>query len=630
MIYLWKYIRSLNHSTLVQIGLTLFFVAVYFDLAALSPYTNKDNFDKITCLLILLLNLTALLPPVIIIINRIRLKTLNNEQNSKPNPFINKNSKSFRLCTAECPLIIILFIYIVVKIFYIDSMLRWDGAWYFCRLLESVESFDFTFGNFIKYFNWYGHPSMGYAFIMSINQFLDFGNHYLLNIQNLVLAVLAIFSFHKIVLYIYKEINQVEALLLTSLFAFNPLFFGVSLSFNLDFPLIVFLPALIWALLYNHLILSVLFGVILVFSKETGVLLYFTILFYYVLYYSIKNLAGKGLKPSQRLESSHKLIDRRILLSLIIPAVIFLLYLGYTKGQLWEAGSFGWNNEGVHGFGFNWSALTTRLAQIFVLNFSWIQTIICLLFIIKIFFSFMLKLSTAVVSSKYIKDILTMLLFVFIVFTLFNLFFITFNHPRYVLAAVFFLLLFTCGALLNICKKEQVRILILSAMLFLSCLQVFKTVDPLSEAMFKTINFGEHQLLNINPADGMVYNAEYTVIDEILNKLNQTININKNTAIIVSNIWDAHFNGDGLYSIINIDKSSLKRTFKRENSFQPEVYSIRNLNNGNKPAEAYYLQLWFGDKKAELEYLQKHYQIIRTDKIDHKGYSLNLYYLKQL
>ena len=616
MRYLWGHVRKLNHVMLSEVVLLVFLIALFFDLAMLSPFTDKHNLKSTTTLLIVFINFIFVLLLLLILIRKVARRR--NTIKSGNGLSIHNIYSCLRIFISKYPILIIVFIYMVVRFFYIDTMLRWDGAWYFCRLLESVENFDFTFGSFLKYFNWYGHPSMGYAFLMSFGQFLDLGN--------------------QIIVCMYKDISHIEALLLTTLFAFNPLFFGVSLSFSIDFPLIVFLPASICALLYNRMIIFILSGTILVFSKETGALLYFIMPIYIIFLsllskislnnrninsnYSHNNQGNFYLEPC---DNTHKLFNRNVILCLSIPAILFILYFIYVGGQLWEAGSMGWNNEGVHAFGFSRGFIVTRLHQIFILNFGWLQSLIILVYITKI----LLPLNNHFhVFNQYNKAILKLLLSMFLVFIAFNLFYITFNHPRYVLVSVFFLLIFSHYALMNIFEEEKMRILILSIMIFLSAAQTFKTVDPLSNLIFKTFDFGMHQMLNINPADGLVYNSEYVVIERILNKLNKEININENSVIIVGNIWDAHFNGEGTYSTINIDRSSLNRTFKKDNSFQPKVYLIWEINKDNLPQEAYYLYTWFGDKQSELGYLQNHYKIIESKKIDYNGYYYYLYKLR--
>jgi hypothetical protein len=518
------------------------------------------------------------------------------------------------------PVLIILLTYLSVKLFYINTMLRWDGAYFYCLLIQSINNFDFTLNNFFNYFNWNGHPSMGYALIMSLGQFIDLGNHTILNIQNLLLALLAIFSFYKILVYLYQDNNRTEILLMTSLFAFNPLFFGVSLTLSLDFPLIIFWTAAIYALLYNRMIFFTLFGTLLVFSKETGAFLYFVFLisiFFVNLFYRHEQIFEKKIKG--------------LLLYLIIPAVVFACYLVYSGGQLWKGGSLNWSSNSFHAFGFNLSVLTTRLSELFILNFNWILTLIILISLINIFFS---PINYLKYQNESRNNIYRLLFLVFIAYIIFNLFYITWNHPRYVILSVFFLLIFSHYALLNIFKKERTRILILACMLVLSLIQTFKTVDPLSKKVFNTLSIGEHQMLSIGSADELVYNAEYVVIDTLLNKLNKEININDNSNIILSDVndggWMAHFNGAYPHTTIYINKSNLTRTFKKENAFQPKTYTVWEINQDHKPVNAYYIEMWYGNGPDELKHLQQYYSITEIRKIDHHGYYFKLYKLEQL
>ncbi len=597
-----------NHALPVQIWLVTLLVVMFVDLAALSPFTSKHNLSTAYILLGIALNTLFLTISAYIIYNN--------------RASIGHDTLYKMKAAVKQPVFVLLVIYIIVKLFYLDTMQRWDGAWYFCRLLESVKGFDFTLGNFINNFNWFGHPSMGFGFLMSLGQFIDPGNHYILNIQYLILAVLAVFSFYKILAYLYGN-NKTEILLLTALFAFNPLFFGVSLSFNSDFPLVVFWLAFMYALLYERFILASFCCMLLVFSKETGALIYFTFLFSLLLIF----VARKVFFNAQRPLCIPRKINVTSVACLVLPLLTFIIFFLYRQGQLWGGGSLGWDSNGFHVFGLNWASFKTTCLQIFVLDFSWIMCFIILLYLGKTIL-FTRKKPPSLNENQ--KDLLMIHLFIFTVFLTFNLLYITFNHPRYVLLAVVFLLLFAYHALTGLAKSKALRIVILSLMLVLFTAQTFRTVDPLSKLAFGTTFFGEHEVLAINPADGMVYNAEYTVIDKLLDKFIQETKINTNSQIILSdNGWNAHFNGAGRHTTISINKENLKRTFKTANTFQPQTFSVADISSENKPQKPIYLSLsWFGDEAAELAHLQKYYRVLKANIIEHKGYFFKAYYLE--
>ncbi len=595
----------MKYILISDIWIIVFIFTLFFDSALYSPFIDWQHLSLFVIILIFLLN-TAFMVLTFKIAYGV-------QRNWTINGMLSKISKIIK----EHPVLIIVVIYAVIKISFIHCMLRWDGAFYFSQLLNSVQYFDLTWDSFIKNFNWFGHPSMGYAFLMSIGQFIDWGNHTILNLQNLMLSLLAIASFYKILIYFYKD-NIIENSILTALFAFTPLFFAVSLTFSVDFPLLVFWTASIYALLYKRMALFVFFATILVFSKEPGVLLYFLFVIAY--------LCTSNNEPGGRIHGH----TAKQIFCLSLPLLFFVAYLFSTGGLLWGAGSVKWNGAEFNAFGLNYWVMKERFGQMFILNFSWIQTLLILLFVVKSFFGSVGAGLPNISLSSERQSMLKSFVFVYLGFIFFNLLYITHTNPRYVLPSVFFMLIFCYHALINTFQKKKTRIAILFVLLILSLMQTFKTIDPLSKVFFGTTIIGKQQLLDIGPGDGLTYNAEYLVIDKLLDKLNKSINITKDTKIILSEVdWFTHFNGAGPYTSVYIDRDTLKRIFKTENAFQPETFYVWDINEKNKPESAYYVYMfWVGDKDAELTYLKKYYEIMEPKILEHHGYYFEIYSMK--
>ena len=627
MVLLCQHQKELNYDAVKEICMGLLPVVLFVDLALLSPYTGKQHLFPAIVLLTVVLNFLLLLLTTIYFINR--------------RPWLFTRPTNLRFTEPGNLLLpVVVIIYIGVKLFYLDATPRWDGAWYFSLLINAVQEFDFSPGGFLNHFNWLGHPSMGYALVMSLGQFIDPGNHYLLNGQNLILSVLAIVLFYKIVAFLFSNgSNQVEMVLLTTLFAFNPLFFGVSLSLGTDFPLLVFWTACIWALCHKRLLMLVFFGTLLVFSKETGALLYFMLLAA-LFFIHVAGRVKKGLYIIPLPGKGYNIRAGTIagsLICLLTPAVLFIIYLVVNRDGLWVGGSSHWDSSGFNTFGFNAAVLGNRLFEIFGLNFSWLQTGLILLLFIKTCFCSARNKNTP--RSETGKNYLVLLGLVFAGFVLFNLFYITFIHPRYILVSVFFLPVFCYFALVNLVRKKNVRIAVLAGIVVLSTMQVFITIDPLSKLVFPPFQFGRHQMLSIGDefnsrADGLIYNSQYTNIEQLLNKMNREMNISAQSTLILSDDnWVSHINGArlpgfGQVSTIGIDRDSLKRTFKTANTMQPQILYLWHVNQNNKPAEAYYVHMWFGDEQTDLAHLQKYYQLSEARVIEHRGYYFKVYKLQ--
>ncbi|AGL03937.1 hypothetical protein Desgi_4716 [Desulfoscipio gibsoniae DSM 7213] len=588
--------------------------ALFFDLALYSPFTSRQDLSLLVIILTFLLNAVCMV---------LTLKIANEfRKNCNPREII---SIIIRLIKNH-PVLIIIAIYAVIKLCFLYCILRWDGAFYFSQLLKCVQYFDFSWSSFINNFNWFGHPSMGYAILMSLGQFIDWGNHYILNLENLILALLAIGSFYKILIFFYKD-NRIENTILTALFAFNPLFFGVSLTFSIDFPLLVFWTASIYALLYKRMTLFVFLATILVFSKEPGVLLYLLFVLVYLFFKYINQLVyNNNNAPGERIGDN----SIKQFICLFLPVMFFSIYLFFTGGLLWGDGSVQWSGSEFNSFGFDYWLMKERFGQMFILNFSWIQTLLVVLYIIKSFL-WPAGVGLSVINPNSERNaMLKAFVITYLSFVIFNLLYITHTNPRYVLPSVFFLLIFSYHALLSIFQSKKIRIVILSVLLILSFLQTFKTIDPLSKAFFGTTTIGKQQLLNIGPGDGLTYNAEYLVIDKLLDKFNLAINITEDTKIILSEVdWFTHFNGAGPYTSVYIDRTTLKRTLKKDNAFQPETFCVWDINESNKPANAYYIYMfWVGDKELELNHLLRYYRIMETKIVEYHGYYFEIYGLK--
>lgn len=127
-------------------------------------------------------------------------------------------------------IIFLVIIYLITHLQFLTYSQYWDSYWYWKLLLWGLDGFQgaaLGLGDlarsFIENFNFLGHPSVGYAGIMSISQFIDDGNVVLLNIENVILAIFAICAFYRIVRYYFPK-RGVDNILITAIFAFNPLF----------------------------------------------------------------------------------------------------------------------------------------------------------------------------------------------------------------------------------------------------------------------------------------------------------------------------------------------------------------------------------------------------------------------
>lgn len=118
--------------------------------------------------------------------------------------------------------------YILFMLQYVDHVPIWDGYLYFETLINAIERLksDFSLTALVEHFNFFSHPSMGYGLMVAIPQLLYPGNAYILNTTNFVLSLLSFYCFYQILRYFLPEEHSLELMLITLLFAFNPLYIG--------------------------------------------------------------------------------------------------------------------------------------------------------------------------------------------------------------------------------------------------------------------------------------------------------------------------------------------------------------------------------------------------------------------
>jgi hypothetical protein len=528
--------------------------------------------------------------------------------------------------------------------FFLDTMPVWDAYQYFNSL--SVASFSLATLPDVSYlpvrimenFNFFGHPTMGYALIMSISQLFDGSNELLVNLTNILLALLSIFCFFKILQFFFKDMP--ELILFTALYAFDPLFFGSTVFLNSDFPLLIFMTTALCSLLYNRKILFFLSCLLLLFSKEPGILLYFAMTLGISLYSAIYLL--QRLMRKERIEI-HKILPFNTtdtsgvanfilkMLCIFLPGILMLIYLisGSATWVLNTTTPTDWNT-----FGYSWNIIKTRLFQIFGLNFHWIvSSVIVVLFLVNG------RRQDWSLEKKWFTIIVAL---VFLFFVGFNVSYITHLLPRYVIEAGFFLLFALALLLMKPSVNRYLRIGILSTILILFMIQTFRTVDPVSKAFYGTYKMNNHELLKIEDypeaPEGWIYNTEWTVKGKLYNKMNREININENTVLItrdsIANFFFSDNNFYGSSKPSYIDKKSLRKTMRSENAFQYNLLPLEKLSTSNTPLEAFYIYRPWNyvtpDETRELSIITKYYEIVWFKEINYQGYTLNAYKLKKI
>ena len=115
--------------------------------------------------------------------------------------------KIIRLNKQNIGLYIVLLAYIVFRLFYIDFVPFWDGAFYTKCIFDAATNLH---SGIIKGLNCYGHPTMGYVLFHLIFQIFNPRNIFLLNLANLLLGSMGIWAFYHLVCVIFSVSKKMK------------------------------------------------------------------------------------------------------------------------------------------------------------------------------------------------------------------------------------------------------------------------------------------------------------------------------------------------------------------------------------------------------------------------------------
>ncbi len=585
---------------------------------------------------------------------------------------------------------ILLLAYFVLRCFYLDTVPRWDAAMYWNILAQAVtstksaSSWSELYQVILEHYNAYGHPSMGYYGLLVLGQLIDYPNLFILNITNALLAMLSVFSVYKILRwFLPTPVHLPEVLLATAAYAMEPLFFGCSIYLNTDFPVLVFFTAALAALLYRRYGWFSVACLFLVFSKETGLLFWLTMLGGVGLnfaWYLIRELRAKrrpiladAFPPTNNSQQTHTFTIAIRFFYLTLPGIAFTLYTMAQKGKMWaNDNGLKFDSDGWNCFGFNQKVITNRAGEIFILDFHWVP-VLAIIAALLIWLGRSMEKNRTIddttrnsaitvdsntnKENKQLDDLVESkadinsndsskyniywgifpLALSALAFLVFNISYITFIIPRYVIQAGFFLILFLVLVLPFAFTSVKQRCAILSVMLLLFTAQTFRTIDPLSLWFFGSAPFNQNKILQIDSpgeavGNGFVYNSEFTAVDKLFNRMQKMMPLKPDSVIIA---W----NGDEWYpwfynGNVFVDPITLNRTMASNNTFHYNVIHIGNLDPAQAPNNAFYVYMpWlskFSDEESELAQLRSLYKVSEPTEVESLGHSLRFYRLERL
>jgi hypothetical protein len=410
---------------------------------------------------------------------------------------------------------------------------------------------------------------------------------------------------------------------LTAVFAFQPAILASVVQPNIDLPM---LPAFLWATFFivrRRWTAVILTGIALVGTKESGVLLYVTLVFSYC-------IAMVMPGPSST-RSPFKAIWHVAPLS--IPIVVFSVYIAYRiivpHATVLAA-------AGTTDMPILQQFLVPRIDPYFVnymvmmcvLSFAWVSTAIvgsdALVAITRKF----RKLAPRPLPGA--KRRIVRFLVVLGVVSMWALTrYSSWGNSRYLLPVFALAPLMLYAALVRFGVPTMPRRTLLGALAALLAVSVVRTIDPVSRALYGTWEFGEHRLLRMTRVTGeccgagkdqLVYNLQYTALADLTSDATAAL-VRDSSSVFFPTRMDWQ-------SLGRLDSATNTRTLRRTRTFSPPLLypdTLRFL--ASPPRSAVYIGMPNGDVAGGLRKLAPWYDAAAPTRVQRDGYWLDAYRL---
>ena len=563
---------------LVQFAIVLAPFAFFFDAAVL--LRGKINLS-VPCVVILLFFLNGgLLITVIMacsLINQYRMSRKNIKSEDSQSP---RN----RLIS-YLPITVVAVVFTVLAFFQFSLVPRYDAGSYYGSLIKATENFSFTIDSVISSFALCSHPMQGTSLLIATGEMLFPRQIIGVYSVTLILSLAAIFCMYGIMGLIFPGKASWLKAAGTSVFAFCPYVLGLFSHINPDYFTTLFFVILVYAFARELDYLAAFFSILLVFSKETGILFAGSFLVSAILIRAVKM---EGTNYFAKLKIF--LFPRRLMLYSIAP-LLFVYYSFFLKRLTFSESftnesPFRWDNGGEHCFGLNFNYISARLGQGLFWNFLWIITLLFITAVLVYFYRKRKGTTGYLIEESTDFSILTGIILSSFVYLIFSCLFITVMCPRYNVCFTILLSIVSVGAISYIWRRQLIVKIMMGGLILLFLLQNYFNLDPSLMVGHEKINLGYQYIYsptkyNTEPYVGemYVYNLTFTYSEDLLDHMMEKINPDKNDLFLsIDDSWsELNLIGDARLSDNPIywDPVHQKRTYdyKGVDVFLPKVSS---------------------------------------------------------
>jgi len=523
--------------------------------------------------------------------------------------------------------------FILVRIYYIDFIPLFDGFSYVQHMLMAVSQ---PF-NPLNFDGFAGHNSWLYLLLLGIPQYFSLGNIYLINAATLVMGLLGIYFFFGI-LKIYfrplnkKKIRKYELLLVLTLFGVHPIFLSNSINVSTDFGVLVFYLGLLYGLLKRNHAITLATSLVLIFTKELGLLLYIVTTTLFLLFFVLRRNKKIRIKLRALWRYAY----------LCIPYCAFGAYyitkvLWQKKGLFFEGSghefSFGSLLEIFLSFNLFDMQFISSLVNIFIFNFNWLLTLFLVLLILLQVGKWVINFDTGQCDRRAFH-----FQFLWILFWV-NLYLVT-RYPnganiRYFLPVYPLLIILYFRSLETVLPNKYARMTVLVITTGFVLAANVTSRDPLTARIFGTFQFGKSRMYKtvslfylpktVYTIDGIVYNLQFLNLHYLMNVASAKLRTGAETAMFFA----ARPSATAGY----INTQSFKRSLPNKSSFKALTYDLERTSSVAKlgsdlPMNLHFFELPNYDNDKIIEKLTEYYKPVAEDIAQWGRYSMSIKHLQ--
>ena len=500
----------------------------------------------------------------------------------------------------------------------------WDGRLYANCAIEAATNG--IAGLSMESLRCAGHPSQGYIVFLAASQLLRFGDIAALHLTNILLGLLALASIRVVLARVFPDPRVARQLdLVTFLCAVQPVVLSTLLQVNVDFGVYVFFFITLAAVVSKSYGWAAAAGVLLCFSKETGVLAYGLVVGLDVLF-----LVTPAGTPAERLRRVRRLWVTPI------PVVLFGVHVlwwnaTHAKPAVWK---HAWQQGPLDGFKFfdlSEPIFRSYAAGIFLLGFMWVVSAVIAADLFRGGVRMARRLPDRAVPGADPARLAYLGVLTFLLTYLLTSF-RTWSNLRYFALLYPLLVILAFAALLRLGAGGRARSAALAMIGALFVVSVYRSWDPVSRAAYGTFDIGQRDMYRMSSITGMyagpgrddlVYNLQFTGYHYAQNALFHALQATDSTAFATSRVvrWN-------IFS--QLDAVTRDRTMQRQDVIVPRYWDDTDLRAvPTRPRDVWFLEFTYRPyRDASLKSLMSFYREVGVARAIARGHVLVAHHLE--